>query len=232
MIKRFAMFAAACYCLASAPLCPAESWPEFIYPAEATAQVVAQDMVFNGIPMRVLTFQSKLSSDQMVKFYQRRWKRHGAPEPALSKLGEWRIVGMMDGEYYKTAQVKAERDGSTGYLGISLGLKSIGKTKPVLGAGAPVPFGSVVRNDIYSVDLPKKARTVILTNRQSVDFNLNYYLRHYQGDGWGALMKKRVREPEHGAALVFRKGVEEASVAISEKNGQTVVFLNTVGPAQ
>lgn len=227
MIRLLAALAAVAALAMPAPSA-ADDWPEFLHPPQSTVQVVSADMIFNGVPMRIETFKSQSPMNDVVDFYKRRWKRRNMPEPTVTPLGEWKVVGMIDGKFFKTAQVKKDGDGSMGHLGITLALAAPAGRRAKPGEGVPMPEGSSVVNDIVSFDPPKRARTVILTNQMSLDENIVYYLKRFQTDGWSVLQRKKVKDPEQGAALVFRKGTEEASIAMLKKFDKTVVFLNTV----
>src|SRR5437879_5017564 len=50
-----------------------ENWPELPLPPKADVQWVAQSMRVNGIPTRVLQFQSRANRAEIVEYYRAHW---------------------------------------------------------------------------------------------------------------------------------------------------------------
>lgn len=215
--------AALCLCAPLAHAAQEPPWEAFPPPPGATAQVVADEMVFNGIPMSVRAFESKRTVDEIVAFYQRRWKRRNRPDPVVNEMGPWTVVGVREGDYYLTVQAKEARNGSMGFMGVSRMFER--RKKVVLGEGTPMPPGSVVVNDIIHNDPGKSARTVALSNDHSMTDNAVFYLGEYVRLGWTLFSRKDTPHP--GTLLVFRKDRMEANVMITQKFDKTFVFINT-----
>lgn len=198
-------------------------WDAFPNPPASTVQVVVDEMIFNGSPMSVRVFNSKRTVDEIVSFYQRRWKRRNRPDPVVNEMGPWTVVGVREGGHYLTVQVKPDGQGSMGFLGVSLIADR--KKKRVLGEGAPMLPGSKTHNDIIHKDPGKSARTVALSNDHSMTDNAVFYLGEYVRLGWTLFSRKDTPHP--GMVLVFRKDRMEADVLLTQKFDKTFVFINT-----
>ena len=82
-----------------------ESWPELPLPPKADTQWIAQSMRINGVPTRVLQFESHVSRAEIVEYYRAHWTGGYEHRPSIHPLGEETVVGQVHGPYLMTLKV-------------------------------------------------------------------------------------------------------------------------------
>jgi hypothetical protein len=211
-------------------LCTAKGLPNFKAAKFMRVTVVADAMIYNGLPMRAYEFTASKSVDKVEAFYAELWGK----ELKKSQAGPWTVLSHFDGTYLFSVQV--EEDDTQRAVGLlSVSEPGAVSAKFELGEGFPMPQSSTVVNDISAQDLGKNSRTLVLVNDQSVASNLRFYRRHYEQRGWMELApsdptakKKGSGKSSRGGlddanALLMSKGGDELNMSFDEVDGRTVV---------
>ncbi len=195
-------------------------------PPNSRVVVVAQDMVVNGVPMSANELHSKQTPSDVVRFYRSEWESR-SQRVLETNEGEWKTLATKDGNCFFTAQIKAGVDSGTyALLGVT---QLVTGTPKARGEGFPKLGGSTVYNDIVSKDMGKTGRTLLMTNKFSVDANASFYRNAMSNDGWVSIFDRRGKI-EGGTRLVqiWRRGLEEANLVIGTSADQTSVVANIV----
>lgn len=162
---------------------------DFPAPRGAKVVVVGEGMVLNGITMSSWELTSPERPSSVLDFYRAHWAKRddGGVGYTEVPLGEWTLLTHVDeseGLIY-TVQVQP---GAVGGSYALLGVSNLLETKPTpavrLGADLPKMAGSTVQNDLVAQDLGIRSRTVMLDNAHSVKQNVDFYLNHFERDGW------------------------------------------------
>jgi len=205
-----------------------DDWPEFSVPKESRLTVVSENMKFNGVDMRSWELNSHKGPEYILKHYRKAWTKpskssaKGAPGYIENELDGWVILSRVEGDYLLTVQVdnKNKKKGNA-LLGISNLPGHEGKI--VLGKGFPMPGGSKVINDIYSTDIGKKSRLLVIQSSQPLMKNYNFYRRKYLSKGWIELSKPNEKK-NNMIALVLVKGTDELNITFEKKSGNTNII--------
>jgi hypothetical protein len=197
----------------------------FAAPEGAKLLYVASDMQVNGVPMSVKEMRTKDAPEAVLGFYRREWSRNrsGSFENAMP---EWRTIATMEGPCYYTVQVQAQGSGTYALLGVSRRPNVAPRTP---GEGFPMPMGSKVMNDLKHRDGPKSARTLLLANARPPEQNVSFYRDTFERQGWLALVDRPVvteKGPAH--IMLWRRGLEEASITVQRVGASTTVVANLV----
>jgi hypothetical protein len=161
----------------------------------------------------------------VLAFYRRQWggKRPGFFE---NPMADWSVIATFDGPCYYTVQVKPQGTGTYALLGVS---RKPSVTPRAPGAGFPMPAGSTVMNDLSHRDGPKNARTVLLSNAAAPDQNVLFYRQAFESQGWVPLVSRPVPTDKGPAyVMLWRRGLEEASITVQSTRGGTTVVANLV----
>lgn len=203
---------------------PAAAWTTFDAPPSASLEWVAQDMVFNGVAMRIQFFRTKAAPTEVLAYYRQRWSEGGKRLYVENRLGPWQTISRASGDYFLTAQIRpGGGGGAEGYLS-QRPLKV--PPRSVLGQGFSLPAGSEVVNDIQSEDEGRRARTLLVFNELTVDANAVFFRGTLEREGWTLVSEGRGR---NGARqLVLRKGQDELSLALAARAGRTAVGATLV----
>lgn len=216
-------------CLMPAGIVRAGGWPEMEAPPRARVQAVAEDMKYNGVPMRIRKFTSDASAESVLAFYRQRWNEGAKLKPVLNTLGEWQIIGRQSGDYYQTVQVKPrESGGSEGLLGATK-LPSLTE-RPNVDTNFPRMPGTQVISDVDSSDDGRVAKTLILKNDHSVTSNVSFYQSTMPTQDWRQNLGFGRNQNNHSSqALYFERRKESANVTINhDPKGGTMVVINIV----
>jgi len=213
--------------LVAVPVAGLARAPDLPAPPRARVQWVGSDVRLNGMPMRIRKFEVDRSEESVLRFYRRRWRRPQANDlPGYKEgvYGPWRIITRLEGKYLLSVQVQSSgAQRSWGYLGVSRIPDP--KDLSALGAGFPRMRGSRVINQVTSRDPWKRGRTLVITNRFSVQSNANFYRNHFRNRGWTTKMDQALG-PAH--VFTFRQADGEVNLVISEADTGTQIVVNDV----
>lgn len=211
-------------------LCMAKGLPDFKAAKFMRVTIVANAMVYNGLPMRAYEFTASKGVDKVEAFYTRLWGK----ELKKSQAGQWTVLSHFDGTYLFSVQVEEDdMQRAVGLLSVSEPGAVSAKFK--LGEGFPMPPSSTVVNDISAQDLGKNSRTLVLVNDRSMSSNRRFYRRHYEQRGWVELMPSDPKAkkvggrrsssggPDSTNALLMSKGGDELNMNFERVDGRTVV---------
>lgn len=218
----------AAFVLAAAPLragagigCDALGYPE-----GAQVVVVADNMLFNGVPMASWELRWRESPQRLRAFYRNAWEARG-DRVVESELGDWKTVATRDGECFYTVQTKAAAGGTYALIGVTRPPENA--VLPPPGAGFPMPSGSKVVNDLRHKDKIRNARTLLLGNSFSINANASFYRNAMSGQGWTPTFDRAVRTDRgESHVLTWKRGAEEASMTIGSGLLGSSVAINFV----
>ncbi len=202
---------------------PAQAWTTVEEPPLASLEWVAQDMVYNGVPMRIQFFRSKAAPPEVLAHYRQRWTDGGRRHYVENNLGPWKVISRALNDYFVTVQVRPAAAGTEGYLS-QRPLKA--PPRPVLGQGFPLPPGSEVVNDILSRDDNRQGRTLLAFNPLPVEANATFFRNSLTGEGWTMASEGNARNG--GRQMVLQKGNQELSLALTVAGGRTAVGATIV----
>jgi hypothetical protein len=194
-----------------------EPWPELPKPPKADVQWVAQSMRVNGVPTRVMQFQSRAGRSEIVEYYRAYWSGGYEHKPSVHALGEATVVGQMHGPYLMTVKVEdAARGASTGLISVAQVLGSKEDREPgelALINGAHVV--SVVESD----DPGKHSRAVLIVSPQPPASVTQFYQASLVNAGWLQVQATDTPRTPGGSAssfVVFARGDSEMQLSIAE----------------
>lgn len=193
---------------------------------------VAPDVVHNGIPMHIRSFESKDGVQRLLARFRAEWKATSQyPHNAIEyEVGGYKVIAKLLDLCFYTVQVRSlGQGGSQGLLSVSQIQDK--NQAPVLGKDFPMLSGSKVATDLVHRDPGKEARTIMLMNQFSTNANADFYRRVLGGDGWNILSDHLVQFKGgngNGYTITFKRGFNETSMVISRTEGGTSVLVNQV----
>ncbi len=204
-------------------------YPEFPVPDFVKTTMVADDVTYNGVPMRLMEFSSTKPEEALVDFYEAQW----GDELRDVTMRPWRVLSHKNGEYLMTVQVTESNEMRVrGNLSIAPMFSGALKADKELGKGFPVMPGSKVLNDIRSNDGGKVSRTLVLGSNRSVRHHANYYRKRLEDMGWQEsfhdVPSASDRLKDHN--LVLTKGEQRLNMNFAETAGQTYTVAVLVHP--
>lgn len=196
-----------------------DRWPEIPHPPQSKVAWVAENMVQNGVPMKIKTFSSELDKKSIVDFYKSYWSK-GKVKPEINELGEWSIIGMIEGDYMMTVQAKKSTGSgeSEGFLAISTLPKSIEKGSITVDNSFPRLPGTKVMSDTRSIDTGRAGKTLVLENNHSVRSNASFYMSRLESKGWNIdpMSREAHKGSVHNTYLYFKKNNQSCTITITK----------------
>jgi len=200
----------------------AADWPDVPMPEDAQAVEVAEDMLFNGLPMSTRKFRTRTSPEQVRRFYRGEW----AGELVENDLGGATVLGHLEGRHYITVQVEGMGGGTEATVGIMD--TRAGRPAQPPGDWLVRPANTEVLSDIQYLDLSGEPRTLALRNSLSPTQNYLFYRDRLVADRWTpqgpgcSVMASR-------CLVEFSRGDEHLSLAIQRVGDRTTVLANRTG---
>lgn len=170
-------------------------WPKFPDPPKSKVEWVSNDMRVNGLPMKVLAFESQVSKAEVMSYYQALWDKYdpslGIPIEAkakyaiVSSVGPDTVVGKVHGPYYMSVKIKdAPLSTSKGTMTTSL---IVGVQPEINAKGVPAPSNAKPISVVESADLGKQSKQVLFVSQNSIGSIKNFYEQSLPRDGWSLL---------------------------------------------
>jgi len=199
-----------------------EPWPEVPLPPKADVQWVAQSMRVNGVPTRVMQFQSRADRSEITEYYRAYWS--GYPHaPSVHALGQATVVGQKHGPYLMTVKVEDAPRGagggaaSCGLISVAQVIGSKGERDP---GQLPLMNGAHVLSVVESDDPGKHSRTVVVLTPQPPTSVTQFYQASFVNAGWlqvqgdNSANSPRTPGAAAGSFVVFVRGEDEMQLNI------------------
>ena len=215
----------------------AADWPSLKLPDTLVTFPVGQQMILNGMPMRLQGFISPQSPEKLVRTLR---QNLGGPL-VLSNTKDARVLGRADGHYYLTIQIKPAGNGSAGTISVT-DLAAMARGHVDARASAEhfqtrLPAGSQITSDMRSSDGGKTARHLVIINRHDTVRNRDAIVAFMRDDGYrlertaatNAAMQRNLAPGFSDATTLYFTAPGKEGIAVVVRNGeQTSIVLNTV----
>ena len=202
----------------------ASNWPVFTAPKDSQMIVVSEDMIYNGVLMRSWELNSNKGAEYIKKFYTKLWGKNATddnPGYLIDEFENWTIVSRVDGDFLLTVQIDSGNK-ITGHALLAITNLPSKNSITVLGEGFPRPNGSNVLSDIFSNDIGKKARTLIIQSESSMSKNYRFYRNKFIKKGWIEISEPH-EKLNNLKALVMVKGSDELNITFEKMNKITTI---------
>ena len=203
----------------------ATSWPEMPFPADVKVNLVSENMVFNGVPMRTWVMRGQTSLESTTKFYRDSWKNIEDSLYDEKNIDGWTYINSKQEGFLLTAKIGHNLGQTQAYLGISNFEDRIIGFKP--GQNFLLPRGSIVINDIRESDIGKKQRYLLFSTQQSVSSTYEFYVRQLANKGWTA-SAMMIDPKKRDAVIALTKNGDEMNFSISKQGNRTQVNASWV----
>jgi len=218
---------------------------DLVLPRGTEINWVGRDLLQNGHRMQILSFRSRLSSHEIIDFFNTYWSDFSNTSPVrspddsnvvLSTVGSWKTIGVLDTDRQIVVQVQRaspsniNRDSgfiSTGFIS-SMELRTQSAYTRVAFSH---PNGSVLLSTTHSNDSDKdtaytgfEATTSVVMVQGSVDGITAFYRNHMTRNGW--VLQTDHSTKTSGAQMYTRAG-ETSEISFNRQSyDQVIVTLN------
>lgn len=199
-------------------------------PPDSERDVLAGDVIMNGLPTRTLIFASRESA-QAIK----NWYRARLPKPFVEdQVGQKTVFGRQDGQAYVIVTIEPTPQGcrgvvsATDFSGVhplqAQALKSVDQWMSQL------PSDSDLVSHVYAKDAAAIQETLVATNRVTPKLNLSRIQRVLERQGFRVQMHVAPTDGVRGSAegIFFQSPAKDGLVtALRGEQGQTIVTIQT-----
>lgn len=200
---------------------------EFDIPDRMTLSAVGTRMRINGIATQVYRFESSLTRNQLAAHFRKQWP--GRTRRAWA--GPWDVLSHRQGSHLLTVQMTdAGASQSRGLISASNSLDAFSRKSSQRPPGFPLPRRTQILQDIESIDLGRKSRTLILVSKQSALRNLEWFRNHFRAQGFVPISKSSLRRNHEGGALTLGRNGEQLNLAAAQGREMTVITIVQVTP--
>jgi hypothetical protein len=219
----------------------ATPWPEFPEPPKAKVEWVSNDMRVNGLPMKVLHFNSQVAKAEIVAYYQAHWdiadKSLGLPADSkikgavVSQVGKDTVIGKVHGPFYMSVKVKDQ--GLSGSQGTMTTSMILGVSAEINPKGVPAPGDAKAISVIESADFGKQSKQVLFVSRNSIASVKSFYQQSLPASGWTLLDLHgdgRAQNGISGFVMTFFKSKQQLDIIIGNdtQKGATIINVNLI----
>jgi len=191
-------------------------------------QWIAPSMRVNGVPTRVMQFQSRISRSEVVDYYRAQWSRGFEHAPVIHTLGAATVIGQLQGSYLMTVKVEeGDRETSLGVISVAQVIGSSVDRDP---GEVPLMGGAHVVSAVESDDLGKHSRQVLILAPQPPASVSQFYQASFVNAGWTQVQGAGNAGGSAGSFVVFAQSGREIHLSIvpASKGGGSTVLANLV----
>jgi hypothetical protein len=219
---------------AIAGLLPVTPWPEVADPPRSHTEWVARDARVNGLPMRIEHFDSEVSSEEVLAFYQAAWSKLPAGAPHRKRVGEWDTLSTIFGPFEIAVQVRASSpQGSQGLVSISNRGEIDKHWRP---RDWPRWPGTSVSEVTDSVDGARRSQMVAMVSRDDYDITVQRWREEWTRRGYALAHEAEPPAVDGNRTWVglFDKPPYQLDVTVtwSERSRKSFIAANWLSPAR
>ena len=190
-------------------------------PRGASIELVAAELVHNGLPVSIATFEAPTGIEEVLGFYRATWpEADGMPGHVEAEAGEWRIVSRFENGTNVALQLRE------GGRGRAQGLLSAQRVDGagVAEAAPPVPPGAQLLSSTRTRDGDRTVRTHIVSSVARPGQLVAFYRDAFERDGWAL----DAADEDGGVLRVSRRQARAELVATRVPDGTSVAVLNEI----
>ena len=195
-----------------------EPWPEIALPPKAKVEWVSDSMRVNGIPMRVMRFDSSVSRAEIIEYYRAQWTRGYEMKPSVEQIGDSTVIGQAHGPYFMTVKVHDGPNGSSS--GLIAASQSLGNKIERDAGDLPLMPGARVLQVVESNDPGKRSREVVAVNPAGISSAQSFYEAAFHNAGWHQVQQSNgdpAKPGRPGYFAVYQRDGSEVQLAIVER---------------
>lgn len=232
-LDRCAVRAAAARCAvllaAAGPALAAPPWPEPGVPDGARVHSVGPEMVMNGVPARIVQFELRGSTADVLAFYRRRF----GPRHVENTVQGAQVVGAMDGDHYHTVQIKPLGLDSVQGTIMTTSLRGSRRSAVALDMERMLPADSSVLSQLQSNDAGQRSVMLIAANTAAVQANRDHLVKSFQDRGFRVVREENAPVDGRPAlSLLLAAPAEEATVTIADAGRYRALTIHRLKEAR
>ncbi|HET9642452.1 MAG TPA: hypothetical protein VFP68_03620 [Burkholderiaceae bacterium] len=204
----------------------ANTWPTLELPAGARSEVVADDMILNGLNSRVLRFDIKGTMQDAEAFFRQQL----GPRIAENEIRGSKVLATRQGDYFVTVQLRELRSGVVQGTAMTTRLqREPGEINATSQLRKALPPDTAVLSTSQSDNHGRPAVTLVATNRATVKANRDSLLTRLADEGFRVAKEgTQVVDGHPTTVLQLIRDGEDVIVTISDLIAYRSLVINRV----
>lgn len=185
--------------------------PDLAAPPQGTAQWIARSMRMNGLPMTLKAFQSRLSPEAVLAYYESQLKSSGSHETRRLMKAPWQLLMFRSHDTFITIQARTVNAGSEGTILVSPALDPA--LLQVRTDFPRPPTARIVNLQQYD-DAGMQSEHISLSSDRAPFVAAKEYSQLLLRDGWTMTDTRPTHETHRGFVLEAQREAEHALLVI------------------
>lgn len=194
-------------------------------PTDSQLSVVGDSMIHNGRQLSIATYESALTIEDSVKFYQREWAAQDhseTPGLTLVRNDHWVMISRLHQGYNTVIQLRAQDPQK------SQGFASIMRVEPVVTTLTREHFpGLELLSQTRSNDATASSLFSVYSSAQSIDRTAAQCLDYLKMEDWTVVSEHAYQQSK--VYLLNRRTASIELVVSADEEGGALLVLNEVG---
>lgn len=185
--------------------------PDLAAPPQGTAQWIARSMRMNGLPMTLKAFESRLSPDAVLNYYESELRSFGSHDVRRLVNSTWRVLMFKSHDHFVTVHARPAAAGSEGTILVS----------PALDPGVlrlhtdfPRPPGARIVNLQQYDDAGIQSEHISLTSERTPFTEAQAFSQLLITSGWNIIDTRPTHQSHRGFVLEAQRQAEHAFLVI------------------
>lgn len=189
----------------------AANLPDLAAPPQGSAQWIARSMRMNGLPMTLKAFESRLSPDAVLSYYESQLQSSGSHETRRSVNAAWRVLMFKSHDHFITVHARPAAAGSEGTILVSPALDPAVLS---LQSDFPRPPTARIVNLQQYDDDGMQSEQLSLSSDRSPFIEAKAFSQLLITNGWNIIDTRPTQQSHRGFVLEAQRQAEQALLVI------------------
>lgn len=185
--------------------------PDLAAPPQGSVQWIARSMRMNGLPMSLRAFESRLSPDAVLAYYESELKSSGSHDVRRAVNATWQMLMFKSHDYFITVQTRRAHAGSEGTILVSPALEP---ARLKVQTDFPRPSTTRIVNLQQYDDAGMQSEHISLSSDRAPFTEAQAFSRLLITNGWNIIDTRPTRESHRGFVLEAQRQAEQALLVI------------------
>jgi len=188
------------------------SLPDLAAPPQGEAHWIARSMRMNGLPMTLKAFDSRLSPDAVLSYYEAEARLTGVQQTRRTVNSPWQVLMLRSRKHFITVHVREVNHGSEGTILVS---PALDPRQLALQTKFPRPASAQIVSVQQYDDGGMESEHLSLTSDREPFAELQAFSQLLISAGWIIVDTRPSSEMNRGFVLEVQKDAEHALLVIS-----------------
>lgn len=185
--------------------------PDLNAPPQGSTQWIARNMRMNGLPMTLKAFESRLSPDAVLAYYQSQLKSSRSHETRRTVKSPWQVLMYRSHDYFITVHARATIRGSEGTILVS---PALDPAVLQVRTDFPRPLTAHIVNLQQYDDAGMRSEYISLASDRAPFVEAQAFSQLLTREGWTMTSTRPTHETHRGFVLEAQRDAEHALLVI------------------